>query len=163
MVSRSNEWLASRGDDVCAIAQRCSSKQAIIGGVQGEIDGEKQGEGEAAVLPGEVEIAAGSGARCRVARGCPRGPEPSAASGWWLEGASARWDLCGLVLVRMQIGGDARRLQIKRCGDEDDGDDDIIIIIARCGRRRRCWWQGCLSWNTATHSLLCLVVYQSIV
>lgn len=70
-------------------------------------------------------LAAGSGARCRVARGCPRGPEPSASTGWWLDGASARWDLCGLVLVRMQIDSDASLacevLQIKRCGDEDDG------------------------------------------
>ena len=39
--SRSNEWLALRGDDICATAQRYG-----IGGVQGGIDGEKQDEGE---------------------------------------------------------------------------------------------------------------------
>jgi hypothetical protein len=77
---------------VCA--QQQHNGIAIIGGVRGEIDGEKQGEGELQRAREALgEIAAGSGARCRVARGCPRGPEPSATTGWWLEGASARWDL----------------------------------------------------------------------
>ena len=79
--SRSNEWLALRGGDICATAQRYG-----IGGVQGEIDGEKQGEGELQFCPeGLGRNSCRRRARCRVARGCPRGPEPSATTGWWLE------------------------------------------------------------------------------
>ena len=79
--SRSNEWLASRGGDMCATAQRYRT-----GGVWGEIDDEKQGEGELQFCPeGLGRNSCRRRARCRVARGCPRGPEPSATTGWWLE------------------------------------------------------------------------------